>query len=71
MLHSTACLAPDSALKHADILYFTVTTFTTAGSGDIHPSSHACRLLVAGQTLKWYPRDKQDQYSREQSNYWL
>lgn len=30
-------------------LYFTVTTFTTAGAGDIYPKSDLCQALVITQ----------------------
>lgn len=38
-------------LTHVEALYFTVTTFTTTGFGDITAKSPGCRLIVASQTL--------------------
>lgn len=38
-------------LTHVEALYFTVTTFTTTGFGDIAAKSPGCRLIVAFQTL--------------------
>jgi hypothetical protein len=38
-------------LRHAEGLYFAITTFTTTGFGDIIATSKVCRLVVAGQTL--------------------
>jgi hypothetical protein len=48
------CLAgPASAdkLTHLDSLYFTITTLTTTGFGDWHPSSEACRGVVVIQLI--------------------
>jgi hypothetical protein len=47
---SSACFGLGTPVTHVDILYFTVTTFTTLGS-NLYPSSHPCKLLVIGQTL--------------------
>jgi hypothetical protein len=47
--HSSACFR--GTLTQAQAAYFTITTFTTTGFGDIHPASDGCRLAVAGQTL--------------------
>ena len=38
-------------LTHTDALYFTVTTFTTTGFGDIAAKSEVTRLLVTGQMV--------------------
>jgi voltage-gated potassium channel len=38
-------------LGHADSFYFTVSTLTTAGFGDIHPVNKDVRLLVSSQML--------------------
>jgi hypothetical protein len=38
-------------LTHVEALYFTITTFTTTGFGDIIPKSPGCRLIVAFQSL--------------------
>lgn len=38
-------------LSKASAIYFTVTTFTTTGFGDIHPVSDGARLLVTTQML--------------------
>jgi voltage-gated potassium channel len=38
-------------LTHTDALYFTVTTFTTTGFGDIAAKSEGTRLLVTGQMV--------------------
>lgn len=38
-------------LTHVEALYFTITTFTTTGFGDITAKSPGCRLIVALQTL--------------------
>jgi voltage-gated potassium channel len=38
-------------LTHTDALYFTVTTFTTTGFGDIAAKSQGTRLLVTGQMI--------------------
>lgn len=36
---------------HADVVYVTITSFTSLGSGEITPHSEVCRLLVAGQSM--------------------
>jgi hypothetical protein len=38
-------------LSHVEALYFTITTFTTTGFGDLAPKTPGCRLTVAFQTL--------------------
>jgi voltage-gated potassium channel len=38
-------------LTHTDALYFTVTTFTTVGFGDITAKSEGARLVVTGQMI--------------------
>jgi Ion channel len=38
-------------LRHAEAAYFTLLTLTTAGTGDISPTSKVCRLAVSGQSL--------------------
>jgi hypothetical protein len=38
-------------LTHTDGLYFTVTTFSTVGFGDITAKSQAARLVVTGQMM--------------------
>jgi Ion channel len=38
-------------LSHVEALYFTITTFTTTGLGDLAPKTPGCRLTVACQTL--------------------
>ncbi|MET0829183.1 MAG: potassium channel family protein [Microbacterium sp.] len=38
-------------LSRIDTLYFTVTTFSTVGYGDISPASEAARLLVSVQMI--------------------
>jgi voltage-gated potassium channel len=38
-------------LSRTDALYFTVTTFTTVGYGDITPVSDVARLVVVGQMI--------------------
>jgi voltage-gated potassium channel len=38
-------------LTHTDALYFTVTTFTTVGFGDITAKSQGARLVVTGQMI--------------------
>jgi len=38
-------------LTHTDALYFTVTTLTTTGFGDITARSQGARLLVTGQMI--------------------
>jgi hypothetical protein len=38
-------------LSHVEVLYFTITTFTTTGFGDLAPKTPGCRLTVAFQTL--------------------
>ena len=38
-------------LGHADAAYFTILTFTTAGTGNISPTGEASRLIVSGQSL--------------------
>jgi voltage-gated potassium channel Kch len=38
-------------LSGADAIYFSVTTLTTVGFGDLVPVSRAARLAVAGQML--------------------
>jgi hypothetical protein len=46
--------SPDSfshSLTRTDALYFTVTTFTTVGYGDITPTSQSARLVVTAQML--------------------
>ncbi len=47
---SSECFGP-RRLSHVEALYFTVTTFTTTGFGDIHAYSPGCRIVVATQTL--------------------
>lgn len=47
---SSKCFGPHR-LSHVEALYFTVTTFTTTGFGDIHAESPGCRIVVATQTL--------------------
>lgn len=37
------------SLSHVDALYFTLSTLTTVGYGDIHPVSGSCRGWVTGQ----------------------
>ena len=39
------------SLTRTDALYFTVTTFSTAGFGDITPVSQSARLVVTAQML--------------------
>lgn len=41
----------DHHLSHVEALYFTITTFTTTGFGDLAPKTPGCRLTVAFQTL--------------------
>jgi voltage-gated potassium channel Kch len=46
--------SPDSfshSLTRTDALYFTVTTFTTVGYGDITATSQSARLVVTAQML--------------------
>lgn len=38
-------------LTHVDALYFTLTTFSTVGFGDIHPMSQGARLAVSIQIV--------------------
>ena len=38
-------------LTRTDALYFTVTTFTTVGFGDIIPASQGARLVVTAQMI--------------------
>jgi hypothetical protein len=38
-------------LTRIDTAYFTISTATTTGMGDIHPVSGAARLLVSGQMI--------------------
>jgi hypothetical protein len=38
-------------LSHVEALYFTITTFSTTGLGDLAPKTPGCRLTVAFQTL--------------------
>ena len=38
-------------LTRTDALYFTVTTFTTVGFGDITPASQGARLVVTAQMI--------------------
>jgi hypothetical protein len=47
---SSKCFGPQR-LGHVEALYFTITTFTTTGFGDIHADSSVCRMVVATQTL--------------------
>lgn len=39
------------ALTHTDALYFTVTTFSTVGFGDVTPKTQIARLVVTGQMI--------------------
>jgi voltage-gated potassium channel len=39
------------ALTHTDMLYFTVTVFTTVGFGDITATSQTVRLLVTAHMI--------------------
>jgi voltage-gated potassium channel Kch len=41
----------DDGLDHVDSLYFTVTTFSTVGFGDITATSQTARLLVTTQMI--------------------
>jgi hypothetical protein len=40
-----------SALSHPSAIYFSITTLTTTGFGDLHPMSGGCQLVVSGQML--------------------
>jgi hypothetical protein len=40
-----------SPLTGSDAAYFTISTATTTGMGDIHPASSAARLIVSGQMV--------------------
>jgi len=44
------CFHPPFA-HHVDAFYFTLSTFTTAGFGDIHANNPTCRWLVSGQMV--------------------
>lgn len=52
---NTACFSNmgldnmNHGLSHVDALYFTLSTLTTVGYGDIHPVSGPCRGWVTGQ----------------------
>ncbi|MFM9500239.1 potassium channel family protein, partial [Streptomyces galilaeus] len=57
------------AISRTDVLYFTMTVFSTVGFGDISPRSETARLLVTGQVTasllliaacSWSPRSKRD-----------
>jgi hypothetical protein len=39
------------SLTRIDAAYFTISTATTTGMGDIHPASAAARVLVSGQMI--------------------
>ena len=43
--------ASNAALSKIDAAYFTISTATTTGMGDIHPASQAARLLVTLQMV--------------------
>ena len=45
---SGECLTP-RLVHHVDSLYFSLTTLSTTGYGDIHATSPTCRWLVSGQ----------------------
>jgi hypothetical protein len=40
-----------SPLTGIDAAYFTISTATTTGMGDVHPVSGGARLLVSGQMI--------------------
>ncbi len=46
-----ANFSPGVVLSRTDTLYFTVTTFSTVGFGDITATSQGCRLIVTTQML--------------------
>lgn len=48
-LHSSGCFG--SSLSRIDAIYFTLTTLSTVGYGDITPMSGTCRLVTSGQML--------------------
>jgi len=48
-LHSSGCFG--SSLSRIDAIYFTLTTLSTVGYGDITPMSGKCRLVTSGQML--------------------
>ena len=42
------------SLSAIDSIYFSVTTFTTTGFGDIYPISHSAKMYVATETIIGY-----------------
>lgn len=48
-LHGRDCFG--SSLSRIDAIYFTMTTLSTVGYGDIAPTSGTCRLIASGQML--------------------
>ena len=51
LLSATRPEAFNSPLTGIDAAYFTISTATTTGMGDIHPVSSAARLLVTAQMV--------------------
>jgi len=41
-------------LSAIDSIYFSITTFTTTGFGDIYPISHGAKMFVASETIFGY-----------------
>ena len=52
-LDPDSCLAASSVMTEGDYLYFSYTTYTTLGYGDILPLGH-CRLLTSIQAITGY-----------------
>ena len=51
MAHTNTANFNTHPLTHTDVLYFTVTVFTTVGFGDITGTSQSARLAVTAQLL--------------------
>jgi len=44
----------DIILSAIDSVYFSITTFTTTGYGDIYPISNSAKMLVASEMILGY-----------------